>query len=415
MSVRGVSGNTIAPQANEIDFSEVGSPSNSALLNDLSPADNHLSKALQNTNDFAAPFNLANDFQVDFAKTRLNNLFDASSDSDDVANYFSSKEFTQLDPSIQESVKKNFETVKNNPQSIKNFIELAKSGGFRNANKDLQSAMLNSLAKRPEDKIYRAALQEAVGRDDFKKLAQDKQAKVIEDLDKFADKPSYKGDAVTSLSDDDKKFVLEKIRKTSIYSGQNPTNDIVRNTLDNVVNGNIALKLYEKDSTVNVNGTGSTEFGYNKSGTKDIYINKKANDTDYKEFIDTLAHETNHALNGNEKLKYVTDAFLSEYRAHIIGQKAAGKTVDKAALKAIVNNLALAEPVIDSKTKKPKDLYSEIRQTYKTDKNFKALVDQLVKDIDKGTLVDGSDLRTRLMTAGYNSDYIKNTTNINNK
>lgn len=173
--------------------------------------------------------------------------------------------------------------------------------------------------------------------------------------------------------------------------------------------------MYEKDSVVNANGTGSTEFGYNKSGTKDIYINKKANDTDYKEFIDTLSHETNHALNGNEKLKYVSDAFLSEYRAHIVGQKAAGKTVDKAALKSIINNLVLAEPILDDKTKKPKDLYSVIRQNYRTDKNFKTVVDQLVKDVDKGVVVDGSDLRTRLMNAGYNSDYIKNTNNIDNK
>lgn len=382
---------------------------------DSQPANNNSPEVLQNTNTTeTTTFNLTRDSQAEFTKARLNNLLN-SFGGDDTAIYLSSKEFSQLDPIVQESVKKNLETVKNNPQSVKNFIELAKSGGFRNANKDLQSAMLNSLAKRPQDKIYRQALQEAVGRDDFKKLAQNMQAKVIEDLDKFADTTSYKGDATTKLSDDDKKFILEKIRKTSVYSGQNPTNDIVRNTLDNIVGGNIQLKLYEKDSTVSSNGIGSTEFGYNKSGTKDIYINKKANDTDYKEFIDTLSHETNHALNGNSKIKYVTDAFLSEYRAHIVGQKAAGKKVDKEALKAIINNLALAEPILDDKTKKPKDLYGEIRQLYRDNKTFKAFVDQLVKDIDKGTIVDGFDLRTRLMNAGYNSDYIKNTNNTNNK
>lgn len=382
---------------------------------DSQPANNNSPEVLQNTNTTeTTTFNLTRDSQAEFTKARLNNLLN-SFGGDDTAKYLSSKEFSQLDPIVQESVKKNLETVKNNPQSVKNLIELAKSGGFRNANKDLQSAMLNSLAKRPQDKIYRQALQEAVGRDDFKKLAQNMQAKVIEDLDKFAGTTSYKGDATTKLSDDDKKFILEKIRKTSLYSGQNPTNDIVRNTLDNIVGGNIQLKLYEKDSTVSSNGIGSTEFGYNKSGTKDIYINKKANDTDYKEFIDTLSHETNHALNGNSKIKYVTDAFLSEYRAHIVGQKAAGKKVDKEALKAIINNLALAEPILDDKTKKPKDLYSEIRQLYRDNKTFKAFVDQLVKDIDKGTIVDGFDLRTRLMNAGYNSDYIKNTNNTNNK
>ncbi len=82
---------------------------------------------------------------------------------------------------------------------------------------------------------------------------------------------------------------------------------------------------------------------------------------------------------------------------------------------SIINNLALAEPILDDKTKKPKDLYSEIRQLYRDNKTFKAFVDQLVKDIDKGTIVDGSDLRTRLINAGYNSDYIKSTTNTNNK
>ena len=355
------------------------------------------------------------DFRAEFVKLRLNSLLAASDTDREIAKFLASKEFAQLDASVQDAVRKNLEAGKNNPATVRNFIELAKSGGFRGAAKDLQLAMLDSVARRPEDKIYRAALQEAVGRDDFKKLPADRQARVVADLDAFAATDSYKGDATTKLTDDDRKFVLEKIRKTSVYSGQNPTNDIVRNTLDNITSGNIRLKLYEKETTVAANGTASTEYGYNKSGTKDIYINKKANDTDYKEFIDTLAHETNHALNGTIKIKYVSDAFLSEYRAHIVGMKAAGKKVDKAALKDILQTLVLAEPVLNPTTKKPVDLYNEIRQNYRINANFKAVIDQLVKDIDNGTIVDGAGLRTRLINAGFNADYIKNTSNIDNK
>jgi len=149
---------------------------------DSQSANNNSLKVLQNTNTTETTFNLTRDSQAELTKARLNNLLN-SFGGDDTAKYLASKEFSQLDPIVQESIKKNLETVKNDPQSVKNFIELAKSGGFRNANKDLQSAMLNSLAKRPQDKIYREALQEAVGRDDFKKLAQNMQAKVIEDLE----------------------------------------------------------------------------------------------------------------------------------------------------------------------------------------------------------------------------------------
>lgn len=73
---------------------------------------------------------------------------------DDIAKFLSSKEFSQLDATVQESIKKSLESVKDNSLSVKNLIELIKSGGFRAASKKLQSAMLNSLAKRPEDKIY---------------------------------------------------------------------------------------------------------------------------------------------------------------------------------------------------------------------------------------------------------------------
>lgn len=385
-----------------------------SLQDDSQPVNNTSPEEIQETNNETPPFDSTRDFEAAYRKAQLNNLLDSSGDSD-IAKYLSSKEFSQLDVTVQKAVKENLETVRNNPQAVENFIELAKSGGFRSAGKELQSAMLDSLAKRPEDKIYREALQEAVGRDNFKKLAPESQARVIEDLDKFADTTSYKGDAATKLSDEDKRFILERIRKTSVYSGQNPTNDVVRNTLDNIVSGNIQLKLYEKENTVSGDGVVSTDFGYNKSGTKDIYINKKANDADYREFIDTLAHETNHALNGNTKIKYVTDALLSEYRAHIAGQQAAGGKVDKQALKALLNNLVLAEPLLDDKTEKPENLYSEIRHFYRINNDFKAFIDQLVMDIDKGIIVDGSDLRTRLINAGCNSDYIINTSNINNR
>ena len=373
-----------------------------------------LAQALPKSETVNSSFNLHNrDYQADLRKLYLNEVFDGG--DKDVAKYLASTEFSQLDAGVQESLKKNLENSKNNPKAAANFIESAKSKGFRKADKNLQTAILDSIAKRPEDKIYRAELQEAAGHDDFQKLPKDKQLKMIEDLDKFAETPSYKSVGTNQVSDTDKNFLLEKIRKTSIFSSQNPINDVVRNTLDNVINGKIQLKVYEKDTTVNSNGTGSTEYGYNKSGTTDIYINRKANDADYKEFIDTLTHESNHALNGNVKIEKVSDAFLSEYRAFFAGQKGAGKTVDKNFLKSVVNNLALAEPNLDDKTKKPKDLYSEIRQTYRSNKTFKSFIDQLVKDIDKGTIIDGAAVRDRLMKAGYNDDYIENTTNTDNK
>lgn len=220
----------------------------------------------------------------------MNTGFSFSSDGkDDASKLFASDKFKKLDATVQAEVKRLYELVKAKPKATKNLIELVKSDNFVDLkDSGIQLLLLKVLGNRNEDKVFREVIVSLAGKDDFKAFDTKLRTKVITDLDTFATQASY---TANKLTDDDRTFLLEKIRKTSIFSGKSPSNAVVFNTLKNIVSGNIPIELTDDKSKICGDPAGGITFGCNLPGSKIVYINKNANDAEYKDFIETLCHE----------------------------------------------------------------------------------------------------------------------------
>jgi hypothetical protein len=336
----------------------------------------------------------------------FSNLYDGK---DDAAKLFASDKFKKLDANVQAEAKRQYETVKSNAKSATNLIELVKSDNFVDLkNGNIQLLLLKAFSNRPEDKVFREVIVSLAGKDDFKAFDTKLRTKVIEDLDTFATRPSYTD---SKLKDDDRTFLLEKIRKTSIFSGKNIANSIVRNTLNNIVSGNIPIELTDDKSKTCGDPDGGITFGCNLPGSKTVYINKSANDAVYENFIETLCHETNHALNNSIVLPAnVLDKFLNEYRAHIVGELGRGNILTAALVKKFLDKLG------HDRAKTPK-AYIELADFYENKKfpDYKALIDQAYKDADKKTIVDAAEMRKRLIAIKYGTPYVVGTNNTDNQ
>lgn len=193
--------------------------------------------------------------------------FSFSSDDKDVAaKIFASDKFKKFDATIQAEVKRRYELVKDNPKSLRNLVELVNSDNFVDLkDSGIQLLLLKVVGNRGEDKVFREVIVSLAGKDDFKAFDTKLRTKVIENLDTFATRDSY---TASKLTDDDKTFLLEKIRKTSIFSGKSPSNNIVLNTLNNIVSGNIPIELTNDKSKICGDPAGGITFGCNLPGSK---------------------------------------------------------------------------------------------------------------------------------------------------
>ena len=333
----------------------------------------------------------------------------AGGDKDDAEKLFASDKFKKLDATVQAEAKRLYESLKSKPKAAKNLIELVKSDNFVDLrDSGIQFLLLKVFGNRNEDKVFREVIASLAGKDDFKAFDTKLRTKVIEDLDTFATQTSY---TASKLTDDDRTFLLEKIRKTSIFSGKTISNNVVRNTLNNLVSGNIPIELTNGKSKTCGDPAGGITFGCNIPGSKTVYINKDANDTEYKDFIETLCHETNHALNSSVILPtYVLDNFLNEYRAHIVGKLGRGDLLTAALVKEFLDKLG------HDRTKTPNS-YVYLADFYEDKKfpDYKALIDQAYKDADKGTIVDAAEMRRRLIAIKYGTQYVVGTNNTDNR
>ncbi len=315
----------------------------------------------------------------------------------------------KLGQTVQTEINNQVELLKNNQKGLQNLLELIKSDSFFKLNDAvIQLLLIYAFSNRPEDKVFREVIVSLAGKSDFKDFNTAVRAKVITDLDTFANTASYTSNS--NPTDDDKTFLLEKIRKTSIFSGKDSTNVVIRNTLDNLINGTVPIELIAgKSITCGKSGNG-TIFGCNIPGSKIVYINKDANDAEYRDFIETLCHETNHALNNNVTSSYVVDIFLNEYRAHIAGKVGRGEMLTAALVKEFLNKLGR------DKSKTP-DSYQQINDFYEDKKfpQFKVVIDQAYKDADKGTIVNALEMRKRLIAAKFGTPYITGTNNTDNR
>lgn len=327
-----------------------------------------------------------------------------------------SNAFKSLSPETQNEIRAQLNRDDSNSTAIDNLLEMVKSGGFNGASKDTQIAMLKALGNHSEDANFREALVNLSNNGDFTALDAAAQATVISNLDRFANTESYKGKdgswffnmGAHSVSDSDKKLLLDEIGKVAIFSAQNPTNTIIRNTLEHIVGGDVHLNLYEEKPEVR-NGIIYSEYG-NAGDSTTVNLNKLTIGNDFHQFVDTLAHETNHVLNaranGGDLSEYdKPERFIDEYRAFITGLEGDGQSLSGSDIKSILDNLCHTKEAA----------YPNLRELYDNDETFRGVIDQAYKDADSGQFISADDMEKRIIAAGLNSDYLDNTDNTDNR
>ncbi len=327
--------------------------------------------------------------------------------------------FQKLDKGVQQEILSRLENNATNEKAVDNLIALVVNKpsdpligttqvdpNFAKLSTDSQKAILKAYDNHSGDKIFVDSLKSLSGKADFAALNATDQSSVVNDLDRFANTESYQGKAgglfgigSHHVSDEDKTYLLDKLGNASIYSAANPGSVSLRNTLDKITNGHIKIRTYSEPT----DSDGSITFGYaDQDGT--FFVNKHP-DADWgdEKFIDTLVHEVNHELNGPSEHD-TPDRFLDEYRAFYTGLAAVGTTMDAQQQKDVIDNLI--NP----------DVYPNIADQYKNNDEFKKFIDGVKAGLDKAPpeLLDPETMRQKMLDAGFSSDYLNKTGNIDN-
>lgn len=233
-------------------------------------------------------------------------------------------------------------------------------------------------------------------------------AKVLGDAIKLKGTDSYK-DASAS----EQQALVEIVGDISAQSAARPSNAALRNTVNQVVDGKIKIGLYERDPV------GTNLYNWGKADADGIYLNIEARTRTAavasNKYVDTLAHEVNHKLNGTTTAG-TADRFLDEYRAALVGKEAAFNR----ALTPVEQERAL-DNLVDGTNPD----YAHLADLYGKDAKFKAAVDAIYTTLSGTTDAAGTvttppatvspeDARERLRTAGNDSDYLKKTGNLDN-
>jgi hypothetical protein len=287
------------------------------------------------------------------------------------------------------------------------LIKLINDPGFMALNDASKETKL--LDAYSTDKDFAKGVDTLLASGNYGALGAADRAKVLGDVIKLRGTDSYK-DASASQQ----QALVEIIGDISAQSAAHPTNTALRNTLDQVVNGKIKVGLYERDPLP------GGFINYGKANASGIYLNiearSRASAVATNEYVDTLAHEVNHKVNGITTAG-TADRFLDEYRAAVVGTETAQhRSLTPAEQKGVLDNL------VDGTNPD----YAHLADLYKNDAKFKAAVDGMytafngTKDAAGAVTtapvtVSPEDARQRLRTAGNDSDYLKKAGNLDNR
>lgn len=340
----------------------------------------------------------------------LRNRVDSAIKAADLAK---TPEFQKLDKTTQQEILSRIEKNEQNAAAVDNLIGLAKDGNFAKLPVDTQKTMLGAFDNRPDDKTFTDALKKLAGKSNFVALSQTDQTKTIDDLNKLAKTESYKGKSGgflgignKTVSDEDKRWMLDNFGNISIYATENPTITSVRNTLDKITSGKVKVELYSeaKDSE------GSIGYGYADGDT--IHLNTHPDAGDSAEIIDTTVHEVNHILNGHTEAG-TPDRFLDEYNAWVIGTETRGTPVDAAKSKEILENLVYSP----GGSYDPNGGYTHLHELYNKDEKFRKVIDEVYAGLNQTppVVTTPEQMRQKLVDAGFESDYLNRTVNSDNR
>lgn len=318
------------------------------------------------------------------------------------ADFQNSEQFKNLSPEAQIEVLNRFDANQGNNAAVDNLINLVTSGEFAKMPIESQRSVLQTYDNHKEDQVFVNVLKDTLAKPEFQALNAAQQAQVLSDLDKIADTETYKGEGGLfghDVSDEDKTFLLDSLGNSSIYSAAHPNEVALRNTLDKITNGEIRVEAYSEAADPN---TGGITLGYTYSEDV-IYMNSHPDTQAFgaNVFTDTLVHEVNHNQNpGGEH--GTPDQFLNEYRAFYVGNDAVGNPPSADQQKDIIDNLLAS--------------YPDIKDLYDNNADFKKFIDDAQAGLDKTPpeLLDPETVRQNLLDAGFSSDYLNTTGNVDN-
>lgn len=318
-----------------------------------------------------------------------------------------SPEFQKLDKGVQTEILNRLEKNEKNPAAVDNLLNLVKDKAFLALPPETQKAMLTALDNRPEDTVFVDSMRALAAEPRFTALTTAQQAGVIKDMDTFAKTESYKGKdgfifgiGGRDVSPEDQRYLLDTIGDVSIYSAENPGLKAVRNTLDKVINGDIKFNAFNEPAT-----DGFITYGYADGNT--ITLNRHADAARGIEgVVDTLVHEVNHILNGNTEAG-TPERFLDEFRAWVAGIEASGQTIDAQTLRDILDNLGHSDG----------GAYDHLRELYNNNADYRAVIDEVYAGLNETppVLIDAEQMRQRLLDAGFDSEYLRTTGNLDNR
>jgi hypothetical protein len=289
------------------------------------------------------------------------------------------------------------------------LVKLSNNPGLLALNDTSKEAKL--FERYGSDKAFAQGMDTLLGNAKYTGLSGADQAKVLGDMLKLADTKSYKDAGAAH-----KQAMVEIVGNISAFSAANPANTTLRNTVDKVVDGSVKLSLYERAPFTS---GGQTFYNWGQADAHGIELNIHKDVRSVAEpsnqYIDTLAHEVNHKLNGVTTAG-TPDRFLDEYRAAVVGREAAlGRTLTPAEQRAAVNNL------VDGTNPD----YAHLANLYNTDAKFKAGVDAITTTLNGSTdaatgvatpaaAVTPEDARAKLLAAGNSSTYLNTAGNVDN-
>ncbi len=226
------------------------------------------------------------------------------------------------------------------------------------------------------------------------------QAKVQNDLSTLERSPSY-----AAASGKMKEMLPKIVGSMSLSGASNPGNKVMNNTVDQVLSGRVTLNLYDQAPNNNPNDPLNAS-GYT-SDSQNIHVN--INPQVKNPLFGTIAHETNHALNGDASVLGDSDRFLAEYRAHLASERASGGEPQSPQAQAALQSRVLK--MVQSRYPEYPALYNS-----KSDPSFNAAVDGLNKDLAAGKPVDPEQLRQLYQTAygSSASSYVSKQQNTDN-
>jgi hypothetical protein len=287
-----------------------------------------------------------------------------------------------------------------------NLVGLVNDSGFISLNNAAKEQAL--LKQYGQDRDFATGVNTLRATPAFTALTGAERASTLNDVTRLSQSKSYK-----DASAADRSLMVEVVGDLAGFSAANPSNTITRNTLDRLLDGDIKLSLYQQAPA-----GGFVTWGTADSNGINLNVDPavRALAAPGRQYVDTLAHEVNHFVNGTTSAG-TADRFLDEYRAALTGIEArTGRPPTIAEQRATLDNL----------TDGTNPSYGHLGNLYTNDATFKGAVDGLYSSLNGSgnpanpaswiapTSVTPEQARAALLGAGITSTYLNTAGNLDN-